>query len=56
VDDRRRWPERQLGRTADRSTLPEAVSNPDPAIRFWACRLLDHHELDYAVATRMLAA
>ncbi len=25
-------------------------------MRYWACRLLDHHELDATVANRMLAA
>lgn len=56
MDDRRRWLEQRIGRRADQASLLEAVSHPDPAARFWACRLLDHHELDYAVATRMLAA
>lgn len=41
---------------ADKATLIDAVSDPDPAVRFRACRLLDHHELDRSVATRMLAA
>lgn len=40
----------------DRAALLDAVSDPDPAVRYWACRLLDHHELDSTVAHRMLAA
>ncbi|GAA2757720.1 HEAT repeat domain-containing protein [Actinopolymorpha rutila] len=40
----------------DRAALLEAVSDPDPAVRYWACRLLDHHELDTTIANRMLAA
>lgn len=42
--------------SADRETLLGAVSDPDPNVRYWACRHLDHHELDRVVATRMLAA
>jgi hypothetical protein len=42
--------------SADRATLLDAVSDPDPKVRYWACRHLDHHELDRTVATRMLAA
>jgi len=52
VDNPRQW----LAQNADRPALLQAVSHPDPAMRYWACRLLDHHELDDAVATRMLAA
>jgi HEAT repeat protein len=52
VDNPREW----LQQNADRARLIEAVSDPDPRVRFWACRLLDHHELDNTVATRMLAA
>lgn len=40
----------------DRAGLLRAVSDPDPGIRFWACRLLDHHELDAELAHRMVAA
>lgn len=49
-------PREWLQQNADRARLIEAVSDPDPRVRFWACRLLDHHELDHTVATRMLAA
>lgn len=52
MDNPRQW----LEQNADRARLLEAVSDPDPAVRFWACRLLDHHELDLAVAARMVAA
>lgn len=52
MDDTRQW----LAANADRNGLLEAVSDPDPAVRYWACRLLDHHDLDRTVATRMLAA
>lgn len=41
---------------AETATLLRAVSDPDPAVRRRACRLLDHHRLDQAVAARMLAA
>ena len=49
-------PQRFPAEPADGTALLEAVSDPDPAVRFRACRLLDHHELDRSVATRMLAA
>jgi HEAT repeat protein len=49
-------PRQWLVAHADRAALLRGVSDPDPAIRFWACRLLDHHELDAEVANRMLAA
>lgn len=52
MENPRQW----LSRHADKNTLLEAVSDPDPAVRYWACRLLDHHELDLVVAQRMLAA
>lgn len=56
MDQRRQWIEQRLGHSPDRTALLDAVSDPDPAVRFWACRLLDHHELDYVIATRMLSA
>jgi HEAT repeat protein len=40
----------------NRAELLRAVSDPDAMVRLWACRLLDHHELDAEVANRMVAA
>ncbi|HVX47110.1 MAG TPA: HEAT repeat domain-containing protein [Mycobacteriales bacterium] len=42
--------------SADKAHLLDAVSHPDPKVRHYACRLLDHHELDADVAHRMVMA